>query len=488
MKIVQIASEVAPWSQTGGLADVTAALSKSLTHLAPDNQVVVFSPFYSCVRQRATAEKLALDTTIANLEVRVGSSTHRVNIIRAHTASRLQHCFVDCPSLFDRPGLYAPPDQGSYDDNDIRFALLCKAAIDAGAKILQAQPDVIHCHDWQAALALMYARASNTEIPVSVFTIHNLAYQGVFEANADRLGLDPSMLGFDGIEFHGRSNLLKGGIMFADHVTTVSPRYAKEILTPEFGCGLDGLLNAHKDKLTGIANGIDLDSWDPAQDPHLPHPYSHQSLDGRSKNRLALLQELSLPTDEGEMLIGIVSRLDAQKGLDLVAEAAHQFQSRRWRLAVLGCGDPNLARLFHGLASKYENIALHDGFDIGLARRMYAGADVMLIPSRFEPCGLTQLYAMRYGSVPIVNPVGGLRDTVIDPRHCQDHQGQQQTGFHLRQLSTDSLLDSLTRVAQDFANRQAWRQIVLAGMTRDSSWQASAQAYMTLYQKAKREQ
>jgi len=465
-----VASEAAPFAKTGGLADVLGSLPAALVRLGDD--VAVLLPLYRGI-------PLPPGGPILTLPVQVGPHGYSVAI---HEIFRhnVRYLFADCPSLYDRAGLYGTAS-GDYPDNYIRFAVLCQAALGVARSVFR--PDVFHAHDWQAGLLPVYLRESLTLDPTffgvrCVLTIHNLGYQGSFPATAIAdLGLDRRLFHPEGLEFFGRLNFLKAGIVWADAVNAVSPTYAREIQTPEFGFGMDGLLRSRASKLTGILNGVDYDEWNPETDRHLPANYSARDLSGKRVCKRALLEEmgleemgleeLDLPAEARRPLIGIVTRFAHQKGMDLVAKIAPFAEAA---LVVLGSGEAPLENAFRFLAARYpDRIAVRLGYDEGLAHRIEAGSDIFLMPSRYEPCGLNQIYSLRYGTVPVVRATGGLEDTV-----------DEQTGFKFR----DDLAGAVEAALREFQDREAWASRMRRGMARDFSWDASAVEYQRLYSKA----
>jgi starch synthase len=477
MKVVHLASEVAPWSQSGGLGQVVGALPSALLRRGVDTAII--SPLYREVRERAAAAGAVLSPSGLELTVELGGEAIPVGFVSLRATDAAPIHFVDCPRFFDRPSLYG--EGTDYPDNDRRFALLCRAAL-AGAERLMAGPiDVVHSHDWQAGLAPAYLTRLGRR-PRTVFTIHNLAFQGLFpKSHLGDLGLDWSLFHLDGLEFWDQLSFLKGGIAFADAVTTVSPRYADEITRPESGAGLDGFFR-HRGGVLGILNGIDTAQWDPSSDPHIAAPFSTVRPSGKSTCRRALLDEVGL-ADGDALVLAVVSRLTEQKGLDLIAELVPALRPLGARLVVLGSGDEALEQRFAALAhSQPDHLAVRFGFDQPLAHRIFAGADALLMPSRFEPCGLAQMSAMRYGTLPIASPVGGLADTVHDPGDAALAAGQG-TGFLLRRPDVASLVEAVTRAAALRRDRSAWSRAVASAMAHDWSWSQPASQYHALYQR-----
>ena len=490
MRVVHISSEVTPWSQSGGLADVVGAVPRALVQAGAGVECAVISPLYRGVRERAHARGATLVDSGVSVQVPLAGEHLRVGFVTLCAGDAPPVHLLDCPRFFDRDGLYATAEQADYADNPLRFALLCRAAIEAAPALMGGTPDVFHAHDWQGGMVPVYLR---TRYPgagaACVFTIHNLAYQGVYPKEVlPALDLDwTEVFRLDRMEYHDHLSLLKGGVAYADAVTTVSPSYAREILTPSFGHGLHDFLRHEARSLEGILNGIDTASWDPMRDSHLPAPYDADRLGsggGKAACRRALAEELGLPVPEDEILLGVVSRMADQKGLDLVADLVPALQEMGARLVVLGSGEPALEERFRYLGRAFgHNVAVRIGFEVALARRIFAGSDAMLIPSRFEPCGLNQMYAMRYGTVPIVHAVGGLRDTVHDPGDDALRRGQG-TGFRFEHATVTGLRWAVERAARMFrADRAGWLAIARAGMAADWSWGRSAQEYLQVYQR-----
>jgi starch synthase len=401
--------------------------------------------------------------------------------VRETRVGRVRYGFVDCPPLFDRDGtLYGPGGAAEFGDNHLRFAALGKAAL------AWAPADVLHVHDWQGSLAAIYARYAGASLaqprPAIVTTIHNLAYRGIYPkwAVAD-LGLPWSHFDLHHYEFYDQLCLLKGGLAAADAVTTVSPSYAREIMTPERGEALDGFLRTDVRRLVGIVNGIDVAAWDPSRDAALPARYSASAMAGKLTCRAAIAAELGLQLGDGDVLLGVIARMTGQKGIDLIADAVPELQRLGGKLALLGSGEPDLEDRFRYLARAFaDHVAVRIGFDIGLSRRLYAGCDAFVMPSRFEPCGLGQLYAMRYGTMPIVHAVGGLRDTVIDPGDAELARGLG-TGVRFDSATGDGLVHAIERAVALLRDPIARANLQRAAMARDSSWTASARQYVQLY-------
>jgi starch synthase len=479
VRVLHVASEVAPFAQSGGLADVVAGLPAAQAD-SHGLTAAVLVPLYRGVAERLAAAGVALDPG-RPLRLEVGS--HQLDAaIRIASVGRVRYGFVDCPALYDRDGgLYGPHGAGEFRDNHVRFAALGKAALAAGDLLLGAAPDVLHVHDWQGSAAAIYARIAGAP-PLIVTTIHNLAYRGIFpKAVMTELGIPWPLFTSDFVEFYDQVSFLKAGLALADAVTTVSPSYAREILTPERGEALDGFLRWKVKRLVGITNGIDTAAWDPATDPALPATYTRTQLAGKALCRAQLAAELGMPLTDDEPLIGVIARMTDQKGLDLVAAIVPELARIGARLVVLGSGEPALERRFVWLADVFRHhVAVRIGFDVALARRIYAGCDVFAMPSRFEPCGLGQLYAMRYGAIPVVHAVGGLRDTVIDPGDAELALGRG-TGLRFTPATALAFARALDRAAKLFRDPPVLATIRRAAMARDSSWMASAQQYVQLY-------
>jgi starch synthase len=476
MRILMVASEAIPWAKTGGLADVVGALPRALVRLGHRVDVVI-------PRYRGVTAGQAVGRVTVSLGGRITDAP-----IFELDASGVRMLFVDQPEYFDRPALYGEGN-GDYPDNPLRFAFLGRAALDWAAASGQRY-DVVHAHDWQAGLVpVMLGTTSRLQPTIggtpAVFTIHNLAYQGTFRAEwLPVLGIAPELMRVDALEFWGRVSFLKGGVMFSRVVTTVSPRYAQEIQMPEFGFGFDGILRHRSRDLVGILNGIDYDQWDPERDVHLPEPYSASKLMGKRAAKRAVLEAYGMPITESVIarpLVGMVSRMVDQKGFDLIAALANDLPRVDASFVVLGTGDRRYEDLWRGLAARYpDHIGARIGFDEGLAHLIEGGADLFLMPSRFEPCGLNQMYSLRYGTVPLVRAVGGLYDTVrnYDPRSGDG------TGFRFEDYSPQALLGTLRWALEVYKDREAWRRIQQAGMREDNSWDARARQYVGVYERA----
>jgi starch synthase len=472
MKVLFVASEAFPLMKTGGLGDVCGALPPALRTLECDVRVLL--PGYRDAIAQAGKLKPVARLTLPPLPA-------PVTLLEGELpGTRVPVWFIDFPPAYDRPGHPYHDQHGNpWPDNAARFALLARVATAIARRQggLRWQPDIVHCHDWQTGLvpALL---AREPQRPATVFTIHNLAYQGVFPAAMlGALGLPSSLWSFEALEFHGQLSFIKGGLAFADWITTVSPTYAREIQTPEQGHGLDGLLRYRSERLLGILNGVDTKIWNPMRDEFLAARYSARSLQAKSRNKRALQKELDLKIDAKPMLIGTVGRLVHQKGIDLTIEALPQLMQQPIQFVTLGTGERALERALRAATARHAGqCAAMVGYDEALAHRIIAGADAFLMPSRFEPCGLSQLYSLRYGTVPIVRRVGGLADTVSDGK----------TGIAFEADDAQALADSVARAHALYRQRAAWRKLMCAGMRQDFSWRHSAREYLRLYRDARR--
>jgi starch synthase len=472
--VLMIGSEAVPFAKTGGLADVLGALPPAIARLGWDATIAI-------PRYRGVTAGTLVDT----FPVTVGGYVRDVRFFAADLEDGARALLVDCPDLFDRDTLYGPDGTG-YPDNPRRFAMLVRATLEFAARA-GAPPSVVHAHDWQAGLAPVYLDTLYAAHPElggvpSIFTIHNLAYQGLIEADwLPRLDLGWDQFTIDRLEFWGRLSLLKGGINAAHTVTTVSPRYAAEIQTPEFGFGFDGILRARRGRLVGILNGIDTRQWDPAHDPFLPAPYSAAALEGKNAARAALLARYQL--SPARPIVAMISRMIDQKGFDLIAELAAELPRLDASFVVLGTGEPRYQDLWNDLAAAHpDRIGTEIGFDEPLAHSIEAGADIFLMPSRFEPCGLNQMYSLRYGTVPVVRAVGGLADTVKD----YVPGGSDATGFVFEPYTASALLAALNRALALYADRPKWLALQRNGMKQDHSWDRSAREYVKIYERALR--
>jgi starch synthase len=473
-----IASEALPFSKTGGLADVLGALPLALAKLGW--LVTVVSPKYRGVDA---------GTLVDRFPVGVGGFTRDVGFHEVALGEHVSAVLVDCPDLFDRDALYGIGNN-DYADNARRFAMLVRAALEFAAR--RGKPSVVHAHDWQAGLAPVYLKTLYASHPVlggttSILTIHNLAYQGLFEPDwLPRLDLPWSLLTLDRLEYWGRISFLKGGINDADLITTVSPQYAREIQSPELGFGFDGILRRRASDLVGILNGINTDQWNPMSDRFLPAPFQADDLSGKALAKREVLRRYNLPSEGSAFarpLIGMISRMVDQKGFDLLASLADELPQLEATWIVLGTGEARYQDMWTGLAARHpDRIGVRIDFSEELAHLIEGGADIFLMPSRFEPCGLNQMYSLRYGTVPIVHHVGGLADTVQDftPKRVTS------TGFVFTEYTRMALLAAVQRALAAFQNSRRWRALQVAGMRRDNSWDHSAREYVKIYTRALR--
>lgn len=463
MRIAMIASEVAPFSKTGGLADVLGALPAELAKAGHD--LLVISPLYRDVRRHP------LESTAHRIRVPLRSDVIHGGVLRSGF-----HYFLEHNPFYDRDGLYGTP-QGDYPDNAARFYYLSRG----GLSLLQSidwKPDIIHVHDWQSALAPVYMRTIFKEPFArthSVLTIHNLAFQGLFwHWDMPLLGLDWSLFNWKQLEFYGKINFLKGGIVFSDAVTTVSPTYAREIRTSELGHGLEGVLRERSDRLYGILNGVDYSEWSPETDRHLPARYSAGSLEGKAACKKALQERCGLEPRPDVPVLGMVARLADQKGIDIFIEAVEYLVHLDAQIVVVGTGDARYEQALRRIGENYRRkMSVTLKFDESMAHLVEAGADFFLMPSRYEPCGLNQMYSLRYGTLPIVRRTGGLADTVVD----------RVTGFSFEDHSADALVTAVQRALAVYRDGRALLKMQRAAMKQDFSWARSAQQYLELYER-----
>src|SRR3954470_4000977 len=473
MRVLSVASEIFPLVKTGGLADVAGALPGALAR--EDVAVRSLVPGYPAVLRAADG----FDAVHQWGDLFGGSAT-----LLAGTAAGLDLFILDAPHLFARAGgPYADAGGRDWPDNPRRFAALAWAAAEIGRGLIPAfAPDVVHAHDWQAGLTPAYLPFAGGRRPGVVVTIHNLAHQGAYPADLmGTLRLPPSAFSVEGVEYYGGIGFLKAGLYYADRITTVSPTYAAEIQTPEGGMGLDGLLRTRASVLSGILNGIDETVWNPASDPLVPAPFSARQPRRRRLNKAALQEHLGLDGDPAALLFGVVSRLSWQKGLDLLIEALPVLIGAGAQLALLGSGEPNLERGFAAAADAHPGrVGVDFGYDEALAHLIQAGSDALLVPSRFEPCGLTQLCALRYGSVPVVSRVGGLADTVIDANEMAVAAGAA-TGIQFNPVDRDMLEAAINRTQTLWRNPKDWSRMQANGMRSDVGWGRPARRYAEIY-------
>ncbi len=518
MKILICSSEMVPFAKTGGLADVAGSLPFALSELG--HEVRVAMPKYAVIdAKKFGLKKLsALEVPIAHRtvkgalwEAKMGGEGSEEGELKAkckmkdekcktqspppqseirNPKSEIQVWFIGQEAYFNREGLYQEAGE-DYRDNLARFTFFCRGVLEA-LKKLDWKPDVIHANDWQAALIPIYLKTLYAEDPFfknvsTVFTIHNLAFQGTFESELLSLtGLSWDEFVPEKLEFYGKLNLMKGGIVYADVLNTVSRQYSKEIQTAELGCGLEGLLASRAHDLYGVLNGIDYDVWDPETDGLIARNFSPDDPKGKQACKAALQKESGLPKRDVP-LIGIISRLTDQKGFDLIAEVIEEIMGLDLQLVLLGTGMPKYHKMFEQIGKQYpKKMGIHLTFDNALAHRIEAGSDLFLMPSRYEPCGLNQLYSLKYGTVPIVRATGGLADTIVDYTPQRAGRGTA-NGFVFREYSARALLVAIKRAVATYQDRETWKQLMRTGMTQDFSWRHSAREYVSLYRKASRQ-
>ncbi len=484
LNILFVSSEVEPFAKTGGLADVSSALPQAIKEVG--HEVRLLMPKYRSVDERKY--RLHDVLRLKEIVIPLGRKVERASVkscILTNTKSKIQVYFLSNQSLFDRNGLYVHPEsRRDYEDNDERFIFLCRGTLET-LKRLGWQPDIIHCNDWQTGLIPVYVKTLYRQDSLfsrvrTVFTIHNMAYQGTFPRAAfEKTQLPPELFSPEGVEFYGNLNFLKAALMYADAITTVSERYAEEISTSdEFGSGLSGVLQKRKADLTGILNGIDYAVWNPEVDNLIAQKFDIKNLEGKAQNKFELLRRFKLPYDESTPLIGMISRLADQKGFDLIQSIADELLQRKLQLVVLGTGEKRYEDFFLSLQKCYSaKVGIYLGFNNELAHLIEAGSDMFLMPSRYEPCGLNQMYSLRYGTIPIVRATGGLDDTIED----YDPVTGSGTGFKFRSYDPTDLLTAIDRALELFQDKPAWRRMMKQGMMKDFSWEASAKKYVTLY-------
>jgi len=475
--ILYISSEAFPLIKTGGLADVAGSLPSAL--LKQSQNVRLLLPAYREVLNNMTKQKVIATYSYYNLSL---------NIIETRLpGSNVVVWLVDCPALFNRPGgPYSDQHGQAWDDNALRFAVFCHAAVDIALNNFQLnwQADVVHCNDWQSGLvpALL---SLHKKRPATIFTIHNLAYQGIFDQQTFYdLHLPGELWHMDGVEYHNQLSFMKGGLAYADKINAVSPHYAEEILLPEYGYGLDGLLRHRKKDLSGILNGIDDKHWNPGTDQYLEHKFNRRTLKNKTLNKIALQKELALPEESSIPMIGMISRLVEQKGLEIILKSLKHILELPLQLVILGTGEAHYELQLSEWATKNSSkFKIIIGYDEVLAHRIEAASDMYLMPSTFEPCGLNQLYSLRYGTLPIVTAVGGLSDTVT---HAMKTNIENKTanGFVLKENSAHELLNTVKYALSLYQQPAIWHQLQTNAMTGDFSWQTSAGHYINLYQEA----
>jgi starch synthase len=476
LRILFAASEGLPFSKTGGLADVIEALPKAL--VAQGHELAVVLPRYRGIKTSMVV--------MPSVTIPLGGRLRFPSIADGTMLHGVRYFFVDDPGYFDRDGIYGG-SAGDFPDNAERYSEFCRATIEIAKHVWPA--DVIHCHDWQTALVPVLLRSLYAadplvkDLPV-IFTIHNLGYQGHFPAAMlDRAGIPAEVYHPAGLEFYGLVNFLKGGLVYSDYLTTVSKKYAEEIQTPEFGYGLDGVVRSRRDHVVGILNGVDYSVWSPDKDKLIAATYSAKDLTGKHACKKELLEIFGLsPEHQSSPLLGIVSRFADQKGFDLIAAVAKELMQEDIILTVLGTGERRYEELFETLANEFPGrVGVRIGYDNELAHKIEAGADMFLMPSRYEPCGLNQIYSLKYGTVPIVRATGGLDDTV----ESFDVQHGTGTGFKFEPYTGAALLDAVRQALHHFTDERIWKRIQLNGMSKDFSWKRPATEYAKLYKTAR---
>jgi starch synthase len=479
LKVLFASSEIAPFAKTGGLADVCEALPKALVSLGVQPTLVL--PLYRIVKEGGWE----LKTVIEDLPVPVGDMQITADIHQGWLTDEIPVFFVQHDEFFNRSFLYGT-SKGDYADNAQRFCFFSRAVF-ALSEALEQRWDVIHCHDWQAALIPIYLKTTFSDYPLfsktkSLLTIHNLGYQGIFPPEIfPLLGLPPHLFSMEWLEFWGKVNFLKGGIIFADQLTTVSPTYAKEIQTAEFGYGLEGVLKDQAAKMVGILNGADYTQWNPADDPHLTAHYTPDDLKGKKACKEDLVRRCGLSPDlVDKPLLGMISRLAGQKGVDILSEVVEKVMKEGVGLIVLGAGEEKYERLLVKLTRKYpKQMSITVAFDEALAHQIEAGCDIYLMPSLYEPCGLNQMYSLKYGTIPIVRKTGGLADTVVEV----DIKKRKGTGFLFSAYDPDALWKAIEKALRCFANKELWGELIQQAMAQDFSWSRSAGEYLRIYRR-----
>ena len=477
LRILFVTSEVAPLIKTGGLADVSGALPAALRKLGADVRVLL--PGYPAVMEKCQSYEV-----VANFTYMTGFPKAR--LLSGKMDNDVPLLVLDCPGLYQRDGgPYQDARGNDWADNAKRFALLSKVAAILGGRAtpLAWHPNLVHCNDWQSGLTPAYLHYKSGAA-ASIITIHNLAFQGNFpRSNVHALGLPASSYSMEGLEFHGLMSFLKAGMFYADHITTVSPNYAKEIQQDELGFGMQGLLGDRSDELTGILNGIDEDEWDPASDPHLIKNYDSKNIKAKALNKQALQKRMGLDEDASIPLLGVVSRFTHQKGLDLLLEIAPRLMEIPVQLVMLGSGDAVMQQAAQDLAQRYPGkVGVVVGFNEALSHQIEAGADMFIMPSRFEPCGLNQMYSQRYGTPPLVHNTGGLADSVVDC-NVESLADGSASGFVFHGMTADNLHHTILRAVLVYKNSKEWQTLCKNCMAKDFSWETSAKAYLDVYNK-----
>ena len=475
MRIAMISPEVTPFAKTGGLADVAGTLAVALERLG--HEVSLVMPAYRCVLQG----DFALEETAIQISVPLAERNEEGAVLKAGVGKNISVYLVRADRYFDRDSLYGT-SAGDYPDNAERFVFFSRAALE----ILRRNPvDIVHCHDWQSALAIVFLKTQAARYPEltssrTVFTAHNLGFQGIFgESEWPLLDLDRSYFGPQYLEFHSHVNFLKGALVFADKITTVSPSYAREIMGKEQGFGLEGVLQRRAVDVVGILNGVDYGQWNPAVDPWIAERYTKSNLAAKHNCKQSLQRALGLPVRDEVPMLGIVSRLTSQKGFDLIEKIFGQLMARDLQIAILGSGEERYEEFFRRVAKRFpKKVGVRVGFDEALAHQIEAGADIFLMPSLYEPCGLNQMFSLKYGTIPVVRAVGGLKDSVED----FDPEQETGTGFVFEPYEPEALMAVVERALRVYGDRKAWTALRRRAMSKDFSWERSANAYSNLYE------
>jgi len=474
MKIAMVSSEIVPFAKTGGLADVVGSLSAALERIG--HQMTLIMPAYRAVLQGG----FAIDDSGMRFSVPVSDRQIEASVFRARAGSNITVYCIRADRYFDRAFLYGSPE-GDYPDNAERFVFFSRAALE----VLRHEPvDMLHCHDWQSAPAIVFLKAqperyAECRAAKTVLTVHNLGFQGIFPSSQwPLLNLDRSLFTPQFLEFYGNINFLKGGLVYADKITTVSPSYAQEIMEKEQGFGLEGVLRGRRRDIVGILNGVDYSQWDPQNDPYIAKPYGAANLRAKRNCKKALQRTFGLPEKSDLPLIGMVSRLTSQKGLDLIEKILDPLMQSDLQMTILGTGEPRFEELVIAAAARHpQKFAARIGFDEALAHKIEAGADFFLMPSQYEPCGLNQMFSLRYGTIPIVRAIGGLKDTVED----FDAEREAGTGFVFAPYDPQALLDAVHWALQAFREKRSWTALQRRTMNKDFSWDRSTRRYDELY-------
>jgi len=483
LNILFVTSEVEPFTKTGGLADVSGALPQTIKELG--HEIRIMTPRYGTISERRF--KLHDVIRLREISVPVGNELKTGHVNSSFISSlkaKVQVYFFANQEMFNRGGLYVNPDsKKDFPDNDVRFIFFCRGVLET-LKKLGWQPDIIHCNDWQTGLIPAYLKTTYKDEPLfknikTIFTVHNLGYQGQFPKESFyKTGLPESEFSMSGVEFYGKLNFMKAGLIYSDVITTVSEKYAEEITTSEeYGAGLEGVLKKRKKDLHGITNGIDYSVWNPEIDPHIEQRYDLKSLEGKEQNKIVLCKKFGIEYKEGVPVIGVITRLVDQKGIDLIKEIADDMLKLDVRFVMIGVGEKRYHEYFESLKKKHaKKTGVIFGMSEEIAHLIEAGSDMYLMPSRYEPCGLNQLYSLKYGTVPIVRATGGLDDTIQDVA-----SGGSGTGFKFNKYDSKELLKAIQRAVKIYHDQKTWQKIMRNGMAKDFSWESSARKYINLY-------